>query len=265
MSDRKSFYQSGIEVLKRLPETFMLKSPGSWFLWGMALLNGQTHPAISVVYAGAFTVQRAASLKWGGKLSNPVAKFLTGPQGPLFVNAATTLATGLATNFYGSRELAKACFDFSVANGAQSFIFGNVVKFAETKTGKVLKNATLGLCELGILDGLRSIAENAGFSPTFAAGLVAPGLAFGAIRILNPKLIAPSLAYADMMTVAIATGVEAATTGHWLNAVSRGFALIAFSRLAVARARAENKISIFEVETQVPRLARSVGLLAAKP
>jgi hypothetical protein len=83
--------------------------------------------------------------------------------------------------------------------------------------------------------------------------MVTPGLAFALIRAFKPKWLPPSLAYADMMVVAIATGVEAASTGHYLNAVSRAFALVGFSRLAVMRAQTEGKHSIFEIEHWGPK------------
>ncbi|HEU0117874.1 MAG TPA: hypothetical protein VFR09_04500 [Alphaproteobacteria bacterium] len=264
MSEEKPFHPAS-EALRRVSDGLMLKSGGTWFFGGNACLNGETHPAISAVYAGVFAAQRAASLTWGNKVSNPVAKFVLGPQGPLFLNGVVTAGTAAVTGVYGAPELAKACLDFCGANGAQSMIWGGVIKFANTARGQLLRNASLAGCEIAILDGLRHVAENAGFSHTTSADLIVPGVGAALVRAFKPRWMPADLAYADMMALAVATGAEAATHGHPLNAISRALAFVAFSRLAVARVQNDNKIreiqktSLFEIETHIPRAAKAIA------
>jgi hypothetical protein len=249
-------------ALKRLDSSLMLKSPGTWFFGGNGFLNGQTHPVISFVYAGIFATQRVLSLRSSGNASNPVARLILGPQGLLFVNAATTAVTGVFTGVYGSPALAKACLDFCLSNGIQSFVWGNVIKFPDTKRGQIIRNGTLAGCEIGILDGLRHVAENAGFSPTVSFELILPGIAAALVRGFKPKWLPADLAYADMMALAAVTGAEAFIHDNPLNGFSRILAFVAFSRLAVTRVQNDNKnredkkTSIFEIETHIPRLIR---------
>ncbi len=247
---------ASVTVGQSISET--AKSPGSWFFAGNAALNTQTHPMIAFGYAALFATQRGASHFLAQRINNPVAKFILGPQGPLFVNAVFTALVGLVTQRYGAPELAAACWSFSGANLIQALVFGGAIKFGDSKIARFAKNSVLALCETSILYGLSKVAQNAGFDSQTALAMVAPGVLFALARSFKPKLLPPSLAYMDMMMVAASTGVEAAATGNYLNAFSRVLAFTAFSRLAVARAQNDGRSTFLQVEKSVPWALRYV-------
>lgn len=214
-----------------------LKSPGTWFLLGNAVLNAQTDIAITFGYAALFVTQRAASQRWTGAVKTPVAKFILGPQGPLFLNAVMTGLAGALTLTYGSPILAAACLSFSMANLIQSLVYSGSIKFNPAKSSTFAKNSLLASCEIGILYGLSKVAENAGFDSSISQAMVLPGVLFALVRTFRPKALPASLAYVDMMTVAVVTGTEAASSSNHANAISRVLALGGFIGLAGTRAK----------------------------
>ncbi len=269
-----NFRAAGHAVTQGLNTWLMPKSPGTWFFWSNSGLNGQTHPALAALYMCVYAGQRVATRFCADATNNRFTQFVLGQQGVLLANAVTTAVAGAATvAIGGSWELAKACGEFALANSGQAAITDNYVAFPNTMRGKIAKNISLGVCQLSILDGLRHIAEYAGYSPQQSWGLVLPGVILGGYRLFQNQLdplirkgisgwdVHPDWIHADMMGITAAIGYSAYESHQPLIALSRALTVVAFSRLAVVitnnlrKGRPDLRRSICEVEYQLPRLA----------
>lgn len=241
------------------------KSAGTYFYGSNGAINGQTHVAIPFIYAAAFVTQRIVSSRCEGKVSNRFAQLLIGDSGPNYMNAIETTLVGMFTEMYRpDSPLGTACLCFGSASGVQTLIRDKIIKFPDTPRGKLLKSMTLAGLDMVVLGGLALVAVNAGFTLQHALEIVIPGLACASLRAFKPQWLPPSVAYLDMMALAVATGVEAFTTGHWLNGVSRIISLPGYTRLAVQRAEIEKKQTVFEVERWVRPLVRKVPPLVRR-
>ncbi len=233
-----------------------LKSPGPYFMAGNALVNWETNPALTAVYAATFaaqTILRRAS-NGGAALENAALKFVAGPQGALASNAGITLGVSGATlALHGSPWLAGAALAFGAANMGQALIYGGAAKVAG-----VARNFALAACEVGMIGGFMALGVQVGLPVEALATIAGVGGALAGIRSFAPKLLHPDLAYADMLITAGLTLFQAVAVGDYTIAASRVMAMVGVSRLAVARAKNDKRTSVFALESHVPAAAKKV-------
>ena len=112
--------------------------------------------------------------------------------------------------------------------------------------------------DFGMLAGLCNLARNGNVSEEMIQNLAVIGAFFVIARGVKPKWLHPDLASFDMLFIVIVTGVQAYDTGNTINAFSRLLAFAGYMRLSVDRARDLGRLSIFEIETQIPALLEKI-------
>lgn len=237
-----------------------LNRAGSVFMVANMVLNQANSPGIAKAYAIGLAAHLGSQLC---KTSNRFVNFLASNAGCLGTNALLTAGAAASTFLSGGNtDLVGTLSCFSAANGVQSTIFGNILRF-----GNVAKNYALTACELCMTAGFGFLMHYSGASTREA------GVAFGvnvlaAMARVNPfrlemlRNIHPDVLYLDMLSVAAYTAQLAHTHGHDWVAASRVLAMVAITMLAGDRAKNSGFTPYLDIRENVGRIR---NLLSPKP